>query len=51
MGVSPERIEVVKPIVRQYIAFWREYPDMFVDFLQTGASGEVPKEGLHFYFY
>ena len=33
IGISEERIEAIKPIVRQYIAFWREYPDMFVDFL------------------
>lgn len=51
IGISEERIEAIKPVIRQYIAYWREYPDMFVDFLQTGADGEVPKEGLRFYFY
>ena len=51
IGISEERIEKIKPVLRQYIAFWREYPDMFVDFLQTGADGEIPKEGLRFYFY
>ena len=51
IGISPERVEVIKPVLRQYIAYWREYPDMFVDFLQTGRNGEVPKEGLKFYFY
>lgn len=51
IGISEERIEAIKPALRQYIAFWREYPDMFVDFLQSGANGEIPKEGLHFYFY
>ena len=51
IGISPERIEVIKPVLRQYIAYWREYPDMFVDFLQTGRDGEIPKEGLRFYFY
>jgi hypothetical protein len=24
---------------------------MFVDFLQTGVDGEIPKEGLRFFFY
>ena len=24
---------------------------MFIDFLQTGVDGEIPKEGLRFYFY
>jgi hypothetical protein len=33
VGISKERLEAVKPIMRQYIAFWREYPDLFVDFM------------------
>ena len=32
-GISEERIRVVIPVIRQYAAFWREYPDIFVDFL------------------
>lgn len=51
IGLSEERIEPLKPIIRQYIAYWREYPDMFVDFLQTGENGTIPENGLHFYFY
>ena len=51
IGISEERIEAVKPIVRQYIAFWREYPDMFIDFLQTGKDGTIPDNGLKFFFY
>lgn len=51
IGLSPERIEVIKPVLRNYIAYWREYPDMFVDFLQTGRDGTIPKEGLKFFFY
>ena len=51
IGISPERVEAIKPQLRQYIAYWREYPDMFIDFLQTGADGEIPKEGLRFFFY
>lgn len=50
IGISEERIEAIKPILRQYIAFWREYPDLFVDFLQTGADPDKPKT-LKFYFY
>lgn len=42
VGISEERIEAIKPILRQYIAYWREYPDMFIDFLQTGYDGEIP---------
>ena len=33
IGLSEERIEAVKPILRKYIAFWREYPDLFLDFM------------------
>ena len=51
IGLSEERLEPIKPILRQYIAYWREYPDMFIDFLQTGVDGEIPESGLHFYFY
>ena len=51
IGLSEERIEAIKPALRQYIAYWREYPDMFVDFLQTGESGNIPENGLRFYFY
>ena len=51
IGVSEERLEPLKPILRQYIAYWREYPDMFIDFLQTGENGKIPENGLKFYFY
>lgn len=51
IGISEERIAAIKPILRQYIAFWREYPDMFIDFLQTGRDGQIPENGLKFYFY
>ena len=51
IGISEERIESIKPVLRQYIAYWREYPDMFIDFLQTGAEGKIPENGLRFYFY
>ena len=51
IGLSEERIEAIKPALRQYIAYWREYPDMFIDFLQTGAEGTIPENGLKFYFY
>ena len=51
IGISEERINASKPIIRQYIAYWREYPDMFIDFLQTGKDGTIPDNGLKFYFY
>lgn len=43
IGLSEERVNAIKPIVRQYIAYWREYPDMFIDFMQTGGNPEVKK--------
>lgn len=51
IGISQERVEAVLPIIRQYVAFWREYPDIFIDFLVRGNRTE-PKEGeFQFYFY
>lgn len=51
IGLSPERVEAVLPIIRQYASFWREYPDLFVDFLVRGTR-EEPKEGeFQFYSY
>jgi hypothetical protein len=38
IGISEERIESIKPALRDYISFWREYPDLFVDFMQTGGD-------------
>ena len=44
IGLSEERIEAIKPALREYIAFWREYPDLFIDFLQDGGNPEVEKK-------
>ena len=50
IGLSKERVTAMIPVIRQYISYWREYPDMFVDFLQDG--GDPTKERkLKFYFY
>lgn len=46
VGISEERIQEQIPKIREYTAFWREYPDMFVDFL----CGSNP-ENFHLYFY
>ena len=45
VGISKERLEAVLPIIRQYISFWREYPDLFVDFVKG------PDSNFKFYFY
>ena len=51
IGLSEERVQAVMPIIRKYTAFWREYPDLFVDFMVRGTRTE-PKEGeFQFYFY
>lgn len=50
IGLSEERVRAIIPTARQYIAFWREYPDLFVDFLQTGGDPDRKKE-LNFFFY
>lgn len=50
IGISEERIKPLIPVMRQYIAYWREYPDMFVDFLQTGGD-EKKEKSFKFYFY
>ena len=47
MGLSEERIRDQLPIIRDYIAYWREYPDMFVEFL----CGETNPENFHLFFY
>ena len=45
-GLSEERIKAQIPIIRQYVAFWREYPDIFVEFL----CGDNP-ENFQLFFY
>ena len=36
--LSEERVTAVLPVVREYVAFWREYPDMFIDFLLEAGN-------------
>ena len=47
VGLSEERIHAIVPVAREYIAYWREYPDMFIDFLLEMGN---PQE-FHFFFY
>lgn len=46
VGLSEERVRAQIPIVRQYVAYWREYPDMFVEFL-CGDN----RENFQLFFY
>ena len=43
--ITEEQIKKIIPVARQYIAFWSDYPDLFVDFM----AGKDSK--FHFYFY
>lgn len=51
VGLSEERVMAIVPIARQYISFWREYPDIFVDFLVRGTREEIKDGEFKFYFY
>ena len=45
IGLSEERIRAIIPSAREYIAFWREYPDLFVDFMKG------PDSNFNLFFY
>lgn len=45
IGISEERVRAVMPQIRESIAFYREYPDLFVDFVKG------PDSNFKFYFY
>lgn len=47
IGLSEERVKAIIPIARQYIAFYREYPDLYVDFLLQKYN----PENFHLYYY
>ena len=47
IGLSEERVRACIPVARKYVAFWREYPDLFVDFL---VSKNNP-ENFHLFYY
>ena len=47
IGLSEERVKACIAVARQYIAFWREYPDLFVDFLLQKNN----PENFHLYYY
>ena len=51
LGISEERVRAIIPLGRQYLAFWREYPDLFVDFLVRGNRQEAREGEFQFYFY
>lgn len=46
IGLSEERIRAQIPYLRQYISLWREYPDLFVEFL----CGDNPQNFKLFFY-
>lgn len=50
IGLSEERIQAIIPEARKYTAYWREYPDLFVDFMQTGGRTDI-KLTFNLFFY
>lgn len=38
IGISDERLAAIIPILREYISYWRDYPDMFIDFMAGPGS-------------
>lgn len=48
--LTKERFDKIKEEARQYVSYWREYPDMLVDFYQTGWREDIkPTFQLMFY--
>ena len=47
--LTEERVRKNIPVFREYISFWREYPDMFIDMIKGMIKGEYSK--FNFFFY
>lgn len=47
IGLSEERVRACIPTARKWVSFWREYPDLFVDFLLEKNN----PENFHLFFY
>ena len=56
-GLSEERIREQLPELRKLVSFFREYPDLFIDYLlhnnEYAENEENPynPKNFHFYFY
>ena len=51
IGLSEERIMAIVPEARKAISYWREYPDMYIDFMSGKWRDNPPKETLTLYYY
>lgn len=45
--LTEERLRAIVPVASQYIGFWREYPDLFIDFLLKMGN----PQNFKFYFF
>jgi hypothetical protein len=45
LGLTEERIRALVPVFKQWVSFWREYPDIFVDMLTP------PQSNFRLFFY
>ena len=48
-GMSDARVKAIVPEARKAISFWREYPDLMVDFMCSCAPEQKDKLNLFFY--
>lgn len=51
IGLSEERVMAIVPEARKAISYWREYPDMYIDFMSGKWRENPPKETLTLYYY
>lgn len=45
IGISEERVRAIMSVFTQWISFWREYPDIFIDMVTP------PKSNFRLFFY
>lgn len=38
IGISEERVMAILPVIGKFAGFWRQYPDLYVDFLVYGPK-------------
>ena len=38
IGISEERVMAILPIIGKFAGFWRQYPDLYVDFSVYGPK-------------
>ena len=48
-AITEERVTAALPRIREVVSFWREYPDLFIDFMAGGENR--PATAFHLYFY